>query len=145
MVLLLPHEDEGLGDVERMLTTENLAIWLKELEPRPVHLRLPRFALHARLELVDALRAMGMTDAFGEQADFSGMSPAHGLFVSDVVHSVRIEVDERGTVGAAASGLAMSKGSRPAQFIADHPFLFVIRDRSDGRVWFLGRVVRPTG
>jgi serpin B len=143
LVLLLPHDDEGLRDVEQRLTTENLSAWLDELTATPVRLRLPRFALEARFDLVDALRAMGVTDAFDDQADFSGIGPSRGLFVSDLVHGVRIEVDERGTVGAAASGLAIKKGSHPAEFTADHPFLFVIRDRSDGRVWFVGRVVRP--
>ena len=62
-----------------------------------------------------------------------------------------IEVDEAGTVAAAATGLRVQSFGAPAQpeaipvFRADHPFLFVIRDSRTNNILFLGRVMDPRG
>ena len=53
------------------------------------------------------------------------------------------DVDESGSEGAAGSGITIKKGPHPVQFVADRPFLFLVRDRSTGRVLFLGRVANP--
>jgi len=143
MVLLLPHDDDDLHVVEDSLTPDRLAIWLEGLAPTLVRVRLPRFTIDTRLDLTGTLRAMGMADAFTDRADFSGISLVQGLFISKVVQSVLIEVDERGTEGAAASGVVVKKGPHPAEFVADRPFLFLIRDRSSGQVLFVGRVTNP--
>ena len=61
-----------------------------------------------------------------------------------------IEVDEEGTVAAAATGIAMVRYSsfqlkRKMDFNANHPFLFFIRDLQTGMLLFQGRVVDPSG
>ena len=59
-----------------------------------------------------------------------------------------IEVNEEGTIAAAATAVIMRMGrslrSRPEQFIVDHPFLFFLRDLQTGMLLFQGRVVDPT-
>ena len=122
---------------------DNLSRWLGELSVTPVRVRLPRFGIDTRLDLTEALQAMGMVDAFTDRADFSGMAFDRRLFISKVVHQVRIEVDERGTEGASGSGVVLTKGPRLQEFTANRPFVFLIRDRSTGNVQFLGRVVDP--
>ena len=59
-----------------------------------------------------------------------------------------IEVDEEGTVAAAATAVIMSYDESDdeepkVQFIADHPFLFFLRDLQTGLLLFQGRVVNP--
>ena len=60
-----------------------------------------------------------------------------------------IEVDEEGTVAAAATAVIMSYEESAdyepprEQFIADHPFLFFLRDLQTGLLLFQGRVVNP--
>ena len=56
-----------------------------------------------------------------------------------------IEVDEEGTVAAAATAIIMSSrsASLKVKFIADHPFLFFLRDLQTGLLLFQGRVVNP--
>jgi serpin B len=98
------------------------------------------------------LKALGMPLAYDvARADFTGMTdPASGkdsLVLSTVVHQASVSVDEEGTVATAATAaIMMERGvpDPPLVFTADHPFLFLIVDRANSVVLFLGRVVEPT-
>ncbi|MGA7607261.1 MAG: serpin family protein, partial [Anaerolineales bacterium] len=89
----------------------------------------------------------GMTDAFNDQADFSGMTGNRNLYISDVIHKAFVAVDEKGTEAAAATAVIMQAMSMPVQqrvhLIIDRPFLFVIRDLKSGQMLFVGRVLNP--
>jgi serpin B len=70
------------------------------------------------------------------------------LYVSSIFHKSFVEVNEEGTEAAAASAaicmpLSIPLPIRPIDFIADHPFLFVIREDMAGVVLFVGHVVNP--
>ena len=81
------------------------------------------------------------------EADFSGMSGSRDFAISAIVHKAFVEVEEKGTEAAAATGVVMARASMvaapPPVFRADHPFLFLIRDNRTGSILFLGRLVRP--
>lgn len=127
--------EDGVEDLRRELYGR---------KPQLADLWMPRFKCSRRHELTQALRALGMTDAFGgDKADFSGMDGTKGLFLGFVAHESVIEVDEVGTVAAAATGAGGLLGVKPA-FRATHPFLFLIRHESTGAVLFMGRVADPT-
>jgi len=99
--------------------------------------------------LADALRALGMTDAFDPAAaDFTGISVEEELYVSDVIHEAFIAVDEDGTEAAAATAVIIGTTSAPVEVVeltVDRPFLFFLQDRATGAVLFMGRVVNPVG
>ena len=146
MLLILPTERAGLGKVEESLTPERLESYMGRLTHRPVEVSLPRFEVESSLELGATLRDLGMRLAFNDsRADFSGITRTERLSISEAYHQVFVKVDEAGTEAAAATALTMSsKSARGAsEFVADHPFLFVIRDTSSGALLFLGRVVAP--
>jgi serpin B len=89
---------------------------------------------------------MGMSAAFtAGEADFSGMNGRRDFFIGKVIHQAWVEVDEQGTEAAAATAVGMMTTSleRPPVFNANHPFLFMIRDRETGSILFLGRVADP--
>jgi serpin B len=102
--------------------------------------------------LAGTLQAMGMSDAFSPQADFSGMTTAEKLCISDVIHKSFVAVDEEGTEAAAATAVIM-KGANggggmpeePKVFTADHPFVFLIRHNGTGAILFAGRLAAPEG
>lgn len=120
---------------------------------RPVDLTLPKFKLDApTVPLADTLRALGMTDAFGRTADFSGMAAAGNaspLAISGVYHQTFLEIDEDGMEAAAATAVGMmvlSAPMRPATpevVRVDRPFLFAVRHMPTGAILFLGRITDP--
>jgi serpin B len=95
--------------------------------------------------LNEVLIALGMTDAFGDKADFSGMDGTKELLISKVLHKAFIEVNEEGTEAAAATAVVMKLRAMPQsiEFRADHPFLFIIRENQTGAILFMGRMLKP--
>ncbi len=150
LAIILPNAVDGLGALEKELNAASLPQWLASLDAAreaKASVALPEFKLNCRLSLADDLKAMGMPSAFGSSADFSGMSSARDLFISEVVHQAFVDVNEEGTEAAAATAVTMTKSialERPLVLRADHPFIFLIRERQTGTILFLGRLVNPT-
>jgi serpin B len=150
MVVLLPKDADGLPALEQSLTPDSLTNWLGKLGPAPkVIVTLPRFTMTQQFELSSALSAMGMPQAFGGAADFSGMTGKRDFTISAAIHKAFVDVNETGTEAAAATSIVMRATAMrleppPIIFNADHPFLFLIRDTRSGSILFLGRVVDPT-
>lgn len=146
MVILLPRQRDGLANLETMLTDTNLDQWLADLRWKKVKISLPKFKISAEFELSKTLEKMGMADAFGEKADFSGMDGSKKLQISEVVHKAFVDVNEEGTEAAAATGVMITTRGLPPpdpEFIADHPFIFLIRHNSSNSILFMGRVTNP--
>jgi serpin B len=149
MLILLPKKIDGLTDLEKALTSENLQKWSAGLKSRPVNVHLPKFKMTSDFDLADLLSSMGMSLAFSDNADFSGMSAEEPLAISAVIHKAFVDVNEEGTEAAAATAVAMRFGAamprpeEPIEFRADHPFVFLIRDSRTDAVLFLGRLVNP--
>jgi serpin B len=146
MIVLLPTETDGLAKLEESMTVENLYQWTKDLWEKEVEVFLPRFEITFPFRLDDALKSMGMVNAFSDEADFSGMDGSKALYIAAVLHKAFVAVNEAGTEAAAAAAVIMkSKGlpSSPPAFRADHPFVFLVRENSTGSILFLGRVLNP--
>ncbi len=147
MVVLLPKKADGIGELEKALTAENLARWLDGVSSREVIVAMPKFKMTSKFSMESVLRSMGMTDAFSQAADFSGMTGRRDLFISAVIHQAYVDVNEEGTEAAAATAVTMKlTAALPDQtpvFRADHPFVFLIRDKASGSILFLGRVMNP--
>ena len=90
-----------------------------------------------------------MTLPFSDRADFSGINDGkEPLQISAVIHKAFIDVNEVGTEAAAATAIGIRatmaiKPTPPTPFRADHPFLFLLRDRRTGSLLFLGCLNRP--
>jgi serpin B len=141
MLILLPERIDGMESLEEQLTAENLEKWRSEMTKSRLFLQIPKFTLETDYNLVKDLMALGIKDAFGP-ADFSGIS-SESLFIDRAVHKAFVDVNEKGTEAAAATGISMRE-SMPPTFRADHPFVFVIMDNETGNILFLGKVVDPS-
>jgi serpin B len=145
MLVMLP-DDGDLEELESKLTPANLDAWAQALRKREIVLSIPRFSMTWGTEdLIPELRALGIVDLFSDRCDLSGMDGTTELYVSHVLHKAFVEVNEEGTEAAAATAVVgRLKAAMPVSFVADRPFLFVIRDTGTGAILFAGRVVDPT-
>uniref|UniRef100_A0A3P9C3A7 Serpin B6 n=1 Tax=Maylandia zebra TaxID=106582 RepID=A0A3P9C3A7_9CICH len=150
MLIFLPNDIEddttGLEKLEKELTYQNFVDWTRpDMSPNEVDVKLPRFKME-KYDLEKILTNMGMENAFDiYKRDFSGMSPANDLIVSKVVHKAFVDVNEEGAEAAAATGVDMEIRSImiPAEFVADHPFIFFIRHKPTKSILFVGRYCSP--
>ncbi len=150
MVVFLPKKIDGIGRFEESLAPGKIPGWLEKLRTEEVEVTMPKFEFTSSFALSRILMAMGMKDAFSPSlADFSGMTSAEKVFVSDVIHKAFVAVDEEGTEAAAATAVMMAGSAAPMPkpnpkiFKADHPFIFIIRHNTSGAILFMGRVVNP--
>jgi serpin B len=153
MIVVLPAVRDGLADLEAQLSTEKLTGWIRGMVQKEVTVYLPRFEMNTGFSMKDTLSEMGMPSAFvppqegdPDSADFSRMTGARDLFINGVFHKAFVKVNEEGTEAAAATGVTIGLTSMPLEpevFRADHPFLFLVRDRVTGSILFMGRLVDP--
>ncbi|MCD6381601.1 MAG: serpin family protein [Candidatus Aenigmarchaeota archaeon] len=145
MLIILPKFGK-LSEIEKKLTIEKLKEWKSKMrETELSEIYLPKFEIETKYFLEDTLPDMGMPTAFSPDADFSGMTGRRDLFISHVIHQAYVKVYEKGTEAAAATAVIFEK-SMPAPeiiFKADHPFIFIIQQKSTGNILFIGRVVEP--
>ena len=117
------------------------------MRSKKVKVYLPRFKTTSAFMLGKTLVGMGMSRAFTASADFSGMTRQEKLQIAEVIHKAFVEVNEEGTEAAAATAVLMLRGGAALDptpvFRADHPFIFLIREKTTGAVLFLGRVSNP--
>ena len=141
MLILLPTRIEGITSLEDYLTAENMEKWKIQMSETRRMLQIPKFSLETEYNLVSEMMKMGISDAFGP-ADFAGMSD-QPLFVNRAVHKAFVDVNEKGTEAAAATGIGGFQ-SGPEEFRADHPFVFIIQEKETGQILFIGRVMNPS-
>jgi serpin B len=146
MVILLPDTGQ-FGTFEGRLNAEYMDNIISGLAYKPVALTMPKFKFESEFNLSQTLAAMGMPLAFTDEADFSGMTGAPDLEISEVLHKAFVSVDEAGTEAAAATAVVMRATGLPAEPVkvtVDRPFIFLIRDIETGTIVFVGRVMNPS-
>ncbi len=126
------------------LTVENLNTWLSKMSKANVVVSLPKFKLEYEKELKEILKDMGLGIAFSDEVNFSNMisSRSVGLSIDKVLHKTFLEVNEEGTEAAAATEVLII--GIPHKFIVDKPFFFIIKDKQNGTILFMGSIVEPT-
>ena len=113
----------------------------------PGRLGLPKLDLTDNLQLNAPLRAGGLDIAFTDRADFSGLA-ARPLLISQVLQRTKLEIDEKGTTAAAATGITMAPTSArepvpPFTMICDRPYLLLLQDSQSGAVLFMAYIGDP--
>ena len=144
MYVLLPNEGIGINDFTNSLSRDLLNKYISEAMITEAMLKFPRFNIeYGAKSLVEPLKNLGMVNAFSaEKADFSSIAPL--MFISQIEHKAIIEVNEEGTVAAAASSIGMGATAvRPVEFIVNRPFILLIRDDRTGNILFIGKILKP--
>ena len=156
MTIILP-EPGKFEEIESSLDAKRAGQILEGIGPveGSVELTMPKFEFDSGFKLAETLKAMGMPNAFDDEAsEFQGMDGQSCLagdlpclFISDVIHKAFVSVDEKGTEAAAATAViveqALTKVARLPiiPVVVDRPFIFLIRDEETGAILFVGSVV----
>lgn len=145
MIVVLPKHGQSIEAFVNSMSHDSWNGLRTSLQPQRGRIFLPKFKLEFEKVLNDQLKAMGMAVAFGRQADFSKMSRAGGLFISEVRHKTFVQVDEEGTEAAAVTSVAIDRRSATLEFLmrVDRPFFFAITERLSGTLLFVGKIVEP--
>ncbi|KAK1669706.1 hypothetical protein QYE76_057865 [Lolium multiflorum] len=164
MYIYLPNQQNGLQSmVQKLAASPEL---LKQVDMDLLtkvlvgDFRVPKFTISYKAEATGLLQGLGLHLPFDHQAaDFSEMleptntADHRGFVVSNVYHQSFVEVNEEGTEAAAATmfgcyGSGCSSVVRPpvpvVDFVADHPFMYLIKEELTGVVVFAGQVVNPS-
>uniref|UniRef100_A0AC35TZM8 SERPIN domain-containing protein n=1 Tax=Rhabditophanes sp. KR3021 TaxID=114890 RepID=A0AC35TZM8_9BILA len=138
MVLLVPKHKFGLSDGLRTYNSSMFSDMLGDMTEEDIRLSMPKFKTESTHDLEKLVKAFGITDAFSDKADFSGMSNKDGLMISKIVQKAFVEVNEKGTEAAVATAVLMVRMSMPMAskspiiVKADHPFLYFILGADNG-------------
>ncbi len=156
MTIVVP-DDGRFREVEARLDGPTLAGLRTTMTEVPVDVSLPRVGFTTDVELTDALRTLGVVDAFDTlAADFSGASSEEPLALAGVAHQTFFAIDEEGTEAAGSrpattsapagvDGRTLSSPTTPRTIVANRPFLVLVTDRDTRVPLFYGRVVAPRG
>ncbi|MED6218257.1 hypothetical protein PIB30_025180 [Stylosanthes scabra] len=151
MYLFLPDATDGLPALVEKVSSESN--FLEHKLPRQKvevgDFRIPKFKISFGFETSNALKELGVVLPFagGDLTEMVDSSVSQNLYVSSIYHKSFIEVNEEGTEAAAASAATIKLRSiqfpSKIDFVADHPFLFLIREDLTGTVLFIGQVLNP--
>jgi len=143
MAVLLPKRGIGL---QAFIDQFDEDLWNEitaGFDTRQLSLRLPRFQIKYEKKLNDILIDMGMADAFDPpKADFTGINRNGGLYIGEVRHHSFVSTDEEGTEAAAVTVVTIDLASMNTMTV-DRPFIFVIYEKVENTIIFMGRVDEP--
>ena len=165
---IMPKKDELTTYVKNLTAKDLLSIIEKMKEVKYenfkegviTHIKgsIPVFKYDYKLDLLEDLKKLDVKDVFDiNKADLSNMLKDEKQYISSANHKATIEfsndgikaaaVSSAGGAGAAAACLYDYVFEVPVEEIDvtfDKPYMYIIRDKDSGEVWFVGTVYEPT-
>ncbi len=142
--LLLMPTSGSLGQFVGRLDVASLKGIIGGMSNQAVDPLVPQTKISSSLQLAEPLQGLGITDAFGPGADFSGLSTV-GTQISEVKQQAMLSITKWGTIASAATAVVNTatalRETRPLVF--DRPFLFLIRDTKTGAILFESAINNP--
>lgn len=156
MYMILPDRRDGLAELIDLASTDSASFfdpYIPKYMPlkRTGEFKVPKFKITFEFDAKSVLEDMGLVLPFRSGAELTEMVGAVGS-ISKVIHKCFVEVDEEGIEGAAATLIEFEEeslgDSSPPQppvedFVADHPFMFIIKAEFTGVLLFTGYVLNP--
>lgn len=146
MLLVLPAEGVTVEEATAHLSA-NYGKILGEMSTYRVTLSMPKFRSDFAASLKNPLKNMGMSRAFGRDAQFGGISD-EPLYIDDAFQKTFIKVDEVGAEAAAVTvmrtGLLASNRKFEERTVSlDRPFIYLITDYQPENILFIGKIGNP--
>ncbi|WP_373514671.1 serpin family protein [Persicitalea sp.] len=144
LTLLIPNQNTDASEVVKGLNADTWKELQAAMREQQVTVGLPRFTLEYEAKLNEVLQAMGMTRAFTRQAQLGKINPTAELLVSFVKQNTYLGIDEKGTEAAAVTTIGVGVTSIPIEpYIADHPFVLLISEKTSNTILFMGKIMNP--
>ncbi|KAI5633548.1 serpin (serine protease inhibitor) domain-containing protein [Phthorimaea operculella] len=147
MLILLPFDGMPIKKLLENLANNNLD-WITEFKIEgnlpQIDVYVPRMKISVRTDLIPPLKYTGIHSIFDVQkAQLPGVSDSP-LFVSKTIQNVEIEVNEEGTVAAAATVVGLEDRILGQRFEANKEFVFMIVERKSNVILFEGVYSAPS-
>jgi serine protease inhibitor len=152
-VILPPQGTDPGAATPEILAELNRQLFENKAKGTEVMVQLPTLDTQAKgvdaMDLIPALKALGVTDIFDLNADLSGISQTDALAVSQVVQQSVLKVDRHGTRAAAVTQIAAVEASAPLDptqpivFTVDRPYLFTISHSATEWLLFYAAITDP--
>jgi serpin B len=150
MTIFLPLRDKSVSDVLEYIDGHD---WNgDDYMEKKVWLRMPRFETKTDMNLIDLMKSLGMQRAFDKQtAQFDSLCDylpdSDNIYVNLMKQAAKVKVTEDGTEAAAVTVIGVGllgsvpgcEYEDPVPFFADHPYLYVISEKSTGAILFMGQ------
>ena len=112
-----------------------------------VDCKMPKLNFETSTVLNDMLSSLGLDNLFSSNADFSGIADQN-VNVDTILQKTKLELDENGTKAAAVTAVTMECMSATVEkepiiktVELTRPFAFLIYDRSNDEILFIGKVI----
>lgn len=155
MNFVLPDENVSVADIVSdkdtmdKILTDNL-----EYKERKVYFKVPKFNVYSSYDIIPAAKKLGIDDAFGNNADFTGLidydeNNLPSARIDQIKHEASLLIDEQGCEAAAYTIVSIiptcppPPENEPVYFYLDKPFYYYISN-SYGMPVFSGIINDPT-
>lgn len=147
-IFMLPYAEIDPVQFVTNFSIDQFQAFLTNSQLTDVDCQIPKFSSAYSMGLKESLQALGIKQLF-ENADMSNMLiTSNQKFVAEVTHNAKILIDEKGTSAVALTTIALVGSSAPPQnyisFIANRPFLILIRNVSTNTIAFATFFHKPT-
>ncbi|XP_055835438.1 serpin-Z10-like [Solanum dulcamara] len=157
MFIFLPTEKNGLPSLLEKVDSDP-KFFTQKFDLRYVSLNafyIPKFKFTytAMKQIIRTMKEMGLTLPFSKECiEITEIVKTEGsFFINRIIQKAFIEVNEKGTEAAAVTvvsdddmGCSMYDEPPRQKFVADHPFLFMVREDVSNLVLFTGAVLNPS-
>ncbi|WP_167554585.1 serpin family protein [Legionella israelensis] len=147
MLIIMPSPEEKLENWLNGFTQDKLNTLIKNASQTEISLKMPKFESQAQLfDVKSSLTSLGVSDLFDpNKADLSNLTQSRtNLYVSKLLQSSYIKVDESGSEAAVASAAVVLFGNPPPLLVnINRPFLFMIMHKEMHLILFIGHITNP--
>ncbi len=140
-------QKQTIDAIIQQLDEKTWTKWNKQMTPRGIILYLPRFLIKSEFDLIPNMQQLGIHDAFYTNANFKKMSDTN-LYISLLKQKTFLELNEAGTEAAAVTVAGInytSSSEKPSipEVRFNHPFGYILQEKSTGAILFAGRINLP--
>ncbi|KAG4070245.1 hypothetical protein HA402_003935 [Bradysia odoriphaga] len=144
-LVLLPNTRDGLKALLDDLSTDVIPDVIAQLQEESIDISIPKFSIDTTGGIEKNLAKNGLASIFTSKADLSGITTEQKLHIEEVQQHVALRVDE----GSSSENFltatnALRSNAQPEQsIVVNRPFVFFVRDVTDGVIIMAGKVTSP--